>query len=214
MKASDVLSREEIARFTEASNLRGAGAVLTTWAMIAGTLWLLSRYPSPLVFILAVVILGGRQLALAILMHEAAHRTLFRTRLLNDVLADWLCARPIWGDVARYRKHHVTHHAFTGTERDPDLSLVTPFPTSRGSLARKLARDLFGISGLRRIVGLGLIDLEVLEYNVSGDAKRTGLALAPRFATSPEWPSPTPLSSRSSSRSGSPGSSPPGRWRG
>lgn len=171
VKAPDVFTRDEIARLTQPSDLRGAGAVLRTWAIIAGALVLLAAFPHPLTFVAAVIILGGRQLALAILMHEAAHRTLFRTPALNDGLTDWLCARPVWGHVARYRKHHVAHHAWAGTDRDPDRSLVAPFPISRGSMARKLARDLSGISGLRRAVGLTLMDLEVLQYNVSGEAQ-------------------------------------------
>ena len=43
--------------------------------------------------------------------------------------------RPIWNDVARYRRHHLAHHAQTGTELDPDLSLAAPFPVTRASLA-------------------------------------------------------------------------------
>jgi fatty acid desaturase len=178
VKASDILSREEIARFTEPSNLRGAWAVARTWGVIGAAFALLAAFPHPLTFVLAVVVLGGRQLALAVLMHEAAHKTLFRGRWLNDVAADWLCARPVWGDVARYRKHHVTHHAWAGSEKDPDRTLVTAFPVTRGALARKLMRDVVGIAGLRRIVGLLAMDFEVLEYNVSGDAKKSAAGLS------------------------------------
>jgi fatty acid desaturase len=121
---------------------------------------------------MAVVVLGGRQLALAVMMHEAAHGTLFRTRWLNDVVGDVVCARPVGGDVARYRKHHLGHHAHTGTARDPDLGLASAFPVTRGSLARKLLRDLSGMSGLRRLFGLVLMDAEVIAYNVGGDVKR------------------------------------------
>jgi fatty acid desaturase len=100
-------------------------------------------------------------------MHEAAHRTLFRARFMNDVVADWLCARPVWSDVARYREHHLGHHAHAGTDDDPYRSLVEPFPVTRGSLVRKLARDLLGVSGFRRAVGLALIDSERVAYQVS-----------------------------------------------
>ena len=65
---------------------------------------------------------------------------------LNDVVTDWLCARPVGLDVARYRQHHLAHHAHAGTERDPDRSLVEPFPVSRASLVRKFARDLFFVN--------------------------------------------------------------------
>lgn len=170
-KANELLTRDEIASFIERSDARGALAVAVSWAMIAGSFAALARFPHPLTFVLAVVVLGGRQLALAVLMHEAAHGTLFRTRFLNDVLTDWLCARPVFTDVARYRKHHLRHHAHAGTDDDPDRGLVTPFPVTRGSLARKLARDVFFVSGLKRVFGIAAMDLELLEYNVSGSAK-------------------------------------------
>jgi fatty acid desaturase len=105
-------------------------------------------------------------------MHEAAHGTMFRARWCNEVLVDWLCARPVWSDVARYRVHHLGHHAHTGTERDPDLGLALAEPMSRGSLARKLLRDVSGLSGLRRVLGLLAIDAELLAYDVGGNPRR------------------------------------------
>jgi fatty acid desaturase len=116
-------------------------------------------------------VLGGRQLALAVLSHEAAHRTLFRTPWLNDFVGDWFASRLIWNDVPRYREHHLRHHGQTGTERDPDMSLVTPFPTSRRSLRRKLLRDVAGVSGVRRVIGQVLMDIGVLQYTVAADVK-------------------------------------------
>lgn len=171
-KLSDCFSREEIQRLSQRSDAAGWWAVGSTWAIIAATFAVLALWPNPVTFVLALVILGGRQLALAILMHEAAHGTLFRTRWLNDRLTDWLCARVIWVDVARYRKHHIRHHAHTGTDEDPDWSLSRPFPTRRASLLRKFARDLSGISGLRRLLGQLLMDLGVLEYTVAAEVTR------------------------------------------
>lgn len=166
------MSHDEWRALTRRSDLAGGWAIGSTWAVIFGAFAVLAVFPNPVTFVAAVVVLGGRQLALAILMHEAAHRTLFERRFLNDVVTDWLCARPVWGHVERYRRHHLQHHAYTSTERDPDLSLVEPFPTTRASLVRKFARDLFGATGLKRFIGQFLMDCEVLGYTVAGDAKR------------------------------------------
>lgn len=168
----DVLSRDEIHELTRRSNWAGAWAIASTWAVIAACFAALAIWPNPLTFLLAVVVIGGRQLALAILMHEAAHRTLFARNYLNDVVADWLCAKPMGTDVARYKRHHLVHHAHTGTEADPDLSLALDSPMTRRSLVRKFARDLLGPTGLKRVVGQFLIYCEVLEYTVSAEAKR------------------------------------------
>ena len=172
MKATSVFTREELAKLSRHSDLAGAWTVASTWGVIALTFAVLARWPNPVTFVVAVVLLGGRQLALSILMHEAAHRSLFRTRWLNDVATDWLCARVMWNDVERYRTHHLRHHMHAGTDQDPDVSLVEPFPTTRRSLARKLLRDVTGMTALRRIVGLVLMDAGVLQYTVAADARR------------------------------------------
>lgn len=168
----DVLSREEVAELTRKSDLRGAWAIAQVWLVVAATFALLAAFPNPLTFVLAVFILGGQQLGCAVLTHEAAHTTLFKTRWMNEKLTDWLVARPIWTDVKRYRQHHMGHHAHTGTDDDPDMSLVHPFPGSRASLRRKLSRDLSGRSGIRRVIGLIGMDLGILKYTVAAEVER------------------------------------------
>lgn len=173
-RVTEVLTREEIAQLTKPSDGRGAWSVTVTWSLIAFALALVWRWPNAFTVVVALVVLGGRQLALAILMHEASHRSLFATRWLNDVVGTWLCAAPVWLHLEEYREHHLRHHSFTGLDQDPDLGLVTQFPVSRASLARKLARDLFGVTGLKRVVGLTLMDLGYLTYTASVGAKWTG----------------------------------------
>jgi fatty acid desaturase len=170
-KASDLLTRDEIRAFTQTSNAAGAFAVAFNWLVIAAAFAALASRPHPLVFIGVVIVLGGRQLALAVAMHEAAHGTLFRTRWLNEHLTDWLCAAAVWSDVARYRKHHLGHHAHTGTEWDPDIALAPIDPMTRASLVRKFLRDLTGAAGLRRFAALVLMDAELLTYNVGGKVR-------------------------------------------
>jgi fatty acid desaturase len=170
-KVSDILSPEELRMFARRSDAAGAWAILSTWGVIFASFAALAHWPHPLTFTAVLVILGGRQLALAILLHEAAHRTLFKRRYLNDVVAHWLCAWPIWNSVALYKRHHLEHHKHTGGERDPDLSLAPERPMTRSSLARKVARDLLGISGLKRLLGQALIACEVIEYTVSNETR-------------------------------------------
>lgn len=171
-RLSDLFTREEIAQLTARSDAMGWWAVLATWTVIAACFALLALWPNPLTFLFAVIVLGGRQLALAILAHEAAHRTLFRTPWLNELIGDWLCARPIWNDVPRYREHHLRHHTHTGTERDPDLSLVRPLPVTRRSLVKKFLRDLSGQTGLRRMAAQFLMEIGVFKYTVAAEVER------------------------------------------
>ncbi|MBC7174365.1 MAG: fatty acid desaturase family protein [Polyangiaceae bacterium] len=167
------LSRDEIRSLVTPTNLEGVLSVATSWSVIAACFVLLARFPTnPLAWIVAVVVLGGRQLALAILMHECSHHSLFRTRALNDVLGKWLCAAPVWQRLDAYRKHHLAHHAHTSLPGDPDLGLVEPYPTTRRSLARKLARDLSGIAFFRRVAGQLAMDAHVLTYSASTGQQR------------------------------------------
>ncbi len=186
--AKDLLTRDEIKAFTRTSDLGGAVAVIVNWAIIAGAFALIIAVPHPLTFIAAVIVLGGRQLALAVMMHEAAHGTLFRTRWLDDKLTDVLCARPVWSDVRRYRIHHLGHHAHTGTDKDPDLGLAPREPMTRGSLARKIARDLTGVAGLRRVIALILMDAGALAYNVGAtSADLVGGGYKTKWAKKAPW---------------------------
>jgi fatty acid desaturase len=177
-KVSLLFTRDEIKQLTARSDLRGAWAVLSTWALLAGAFAVLAwaadqplRWAIP-AFVVGLSVIAGRQLCLAILMHDAAHGTLFKTRWFNQVLADWACARPIWNDLSKYRAHHLIHHAKTGTDADTDLSLVTPFPCSRRSLARKFLRDLSGLTGLKFFAGRLLMDMGYLRWTIANDVTR------------------------------------------
>lgn len=190
-KVSDLFTRDEIRMLTVRSNLIGLWAVGSTWAIIAAAFALLAwAATQPLAiaipaFVVGLCIIAGRQLCLAILMHDASHGSLFRTRWLNDVLADWLCARPIWNDLKKYRAHHFVHHSKTGTDNDTDISLVTPFPCSRAALARKFFRDVIGITGLKFFAGRLLMDMGYLKWTIASDVvrlPRAGVTLADRVA--------------------------------
>lgn len=144
------LTPEEIRPLAQRSDLWGALLLLHCWGVIAAALALFALWPNPLTFLVAVVLIGSRQLGLAILMHEAAHSALFRNRALNEWAGEWLCGRPILADMLEYRRYHLKHHRFTQTEEDPDLTLSRPFPCTRASLLRKLWRDISGQTGVRQ----------------------------------------------------------------
>ncbi len=146
----DALTRDEIDSLLRVHSLRGWLSLALDWALIAASFTLVYAWPNPLTILVALFVIGARQLGLAILMHEAAHRTLFRERRQNDVVGNWLCAYPVWGDVHPYRAYHLQHHAKTGTDADPDLSLAAPFPITRESFRRKVWRDLSGQTGWKR----------------------------------------------------------------
>lgn len=172
-RIGDVVARAELTPFLTVSNARGVGALLRTWGLIVGAFAAASAWPHPAVALVAIVALGTQQHALAILLHEATHGVLFSDRRWNDRIGRWLCAAPVLVDFEAYRRSHLDHHVYTGTERDPDRALLRdPFPRTRGSLARKLARDAVGITGVRRVVGITAMGLGFLEFNLNGAVRR------------------------------------------
>lgn len=176
-KVTDIFSKEEIARLRERSDLMGAWGIVSTWAVIAAGFaligWGLNQvwYIAVPVVLLGVAVLGGRQLALAILTHEATHKALFKTRWLNDWPTDWLCARPIGLHLEKYRQHHFIHHTKTGTPEDSDISLVAGLPTTRPSLVRKFLRDLTGQTGLKYLFGFFLMNAGLMKWTVASDVE-------------------------------------------
>jgi fatty acid desaturase len=116
----------------------GLAAFGCAWAWDRHWAWGLAATP------LALAIIGGRQLGLSILMHDAAHGLLHPNRKLNNWLGQWPSGAATGSDLQAYRAYHLTHHKFTQQPEDPDLSLSKPFPTSRDSLRRKVFRDLSG----------------------------------------------------------------------
>lgn len=150
LRASSLLGPAEIHRFGARSDLVGAALVLHAWLVIAAAMALFALWPNPLTLAVAIMIVGGRQLGLAILMHDAAHGLLFRRKAVNDRIAQWLCAWPVATDLHLYRPYHLKHHRLTQQPDDPDLALSAPFPITRASLRRKVLRDLAGRTGYQR----------------------------------------------------------------
>ncbi len=157
------LSKAELRELLTLQDWRSVATLAVNWGGIAACFALVGWSANPLTIVLALFVLGGRQLGCAIVMHEAAHRTLFSHREWNDRIANWLGAYPIGGDVVPYRNYHLIHHAKTGTSADPDLSLTQPFPVTKQSFRRKVWRDLSGQTGWKQLIGTLKRDLGIGE---------------------------------------------------
>jgi fatty acid desaturase len=143
-----IFGPEDWAAITAVSRWRGIWLVAHGWLVVALAAfggawawdyhWVAGLIATPF----ALAIIGGRQLGLAILMHDGAHGLLHPDRKLNNWLGQWPTGAATGSDLHAYRAYHLTHHRFTQQPEDPDLSLSKPFPTSRASLWRKVVRDL------------------------------------------------------------------------
>src|SRR5665213_3242633 len=143
----DFFTAEEWAPFTVRSSWKGLALVAHGWLVIfavgaMAVVW-------PITLPLAVMIIGARQLGLAILMHDAAHGALHPDPRVNDWVAEWVCS----GGLNAYRNYHLQHHKYAQQSEDPDMVLSAPFPVSRASLRRKIVRDLTGQTWFKQRFG-------------------------------------------------------------
>ena len=95
-------------------------ALVFDWMIIFAAIILTSQYFNPLTYVLAVVIIGARMHALAILMHDATHYRFLKNRKWNDLLTNLLTMYPIFTSIEGYRQNHLQHHIHLNTEQDPD----------------------------------------------------------------------------------------------
>ena len=140
---------EEMAQVRARSDGMGLLCTLHAWLMIAAAMIFYAFWPNPFSFLVAVIVIGSRQLGLEILMHDGAHGVLMKTRGLNELVSQWLCAYPVFADTIPYRHYHLVHHRATQQADDPDLVLSAPFPITRWSFVRKMIRDLTGQTGVK-----------------------------------------------------------------
>jgi fatty acid desaturase len=154
IKPTDILTTDQSHDLRQKSDLMGFWLIAHAWGVIALSMALFALFPNILTFLVSIVLIGGRQLGLGILMHEGSHGMLFKTRSLNERLTRWFAAWPMIIDMGEYRIRHMAHHRFTRTDKDPENYLYTPFPVKRDSMMRKVLRDLTGIAFVRGQVGL------------------------------------------------------------
>ena len=143
VKPTDHFTPEEWAPLARRSSWKGLALVAHAWLVIGLAMaaavaapgwWKLAAIP------LAIIVIGGRQLGVAILMHDASHAALHPNLKVND----WVGNHLTTGGLIDYRNYHLAHHKFAQQAEDPDLGLSAPFPITRLSLRRKIVRDLTG----------------------------------------------------------------------
>ena len=145
--ARDLMTQDELVTVRARSTWKGVALIAHAWALILGSVALVALWPNPLTFLLAVAIIGSRQLGLSILMHDGAHGSFAASPALNHWLAQIFCAWPVFAETRAYRRYHLQHHAHTQQDDDPDLVLSAPFPITAPSYRRKFWRDITGRTG-------------------------------------------------------------------
>ena len=168
------ISQQELNQLHQRSDGRAWFVLFINWLMIFAALAASWQWLHPLVVLVSLIILGNRQLGLAIIMHDCAHNAFFKSKNLNQWAGKWLCAAPVFADLDGYRRYHLEHHRSAGSSKDPDRSNYAPYPVSRASLARKIGRDLFAITGLKTLLIVWKMNAGLIAYQLSYEQRSLG----------------------------------------
>src|ERR1700680_1675712 len=104
MRARNVLTEQELVEVRTRATWKSILLVVHAWTLILGSIAMVAAWPNPFTLVLAVAIIGSRQLGLAILMHDGAHGALANGEKLNMVLSQWFCAYPVFAETKAYRR--------------------------------------------------------------------------------------------------------------
>ena len=150
IKPNEILDSSQMKYLRTKSSLMGTFLVAHAWLVIFSLLFVYTLFPSFIFYLVIITFIAGRQLGLAILMHEGAHGLIANNVKFNNYISQLFCAFPMAVDTYDYRHYHLKHHRHTQTEDDPDLVLSKPFPITKSSFIRKMLRDLSGITGIKQ----------------------------------------------------------------
>jgi fatty acid desaturase len=143
---------------------RALATVVLDWLVIAAAIAFALRMDHAAATVVAVLVVGGRQHALAVVAHDAVHHRFLPDRRLNDWLGDLLVAWPVFLSVRAFRTVHGPHHRFTGEPGDGNrrawrthhadgrLTREWTYPKSPLGLALELLRRAAVLTGAFWIV--------------------------------------------------------------
>lgn len=131
------------------TNLRNAISVVSIYCQAGLIFWIALQLNNPFIYFVAFLLIGRTHAQLLALMHESAHRLLFSSRLINDVVGRWVLGYPSFTNTDGYRRVHLAHHRQEFGPNEPDIALYANYPVTSASFWRKMRRDAFGKTGLR-----------------------------------------------------------------
>lgn len=99
---------------------RAALAIAFDWAVIIAAIWVSTTLSNPIVYVIALFVIGGRMHALGILIHDFAHYRFVSNKKVSEWVGDLVLAWPLGTTVDGYRRNHLAHHRYTNTDQDPD----------------------------------------------------------------------------------------------
>lgn len=144
-----LLTRDELSLLLRRREYIVIRDIFLCWLLILSSWVCVAIYPSPVSILVAVAVIGNRYYALSIIGHDGLHGNLFSNKSLNNWINDIFVLAPV-GTVTKINKiHHLLHHKWLSTEKDPDREKYACFNKTD---ILELLIYLIGISGLRTTI--------------------------------------------------------------
>ena len=160
---SDLIPRERLMHLNQLRDEPAWFRLLSHLVVIiaAGVLW--RSADLPWLLRLAALLVSGVALATCFApLHECCHRTAFRSRQHNDLVAWWMGVLSFYNSTF-YRRYHQWHHRYTHQPGlDPELD--DPVPTSLWTYALEISGWTWWTGKLRGYALLLFGDLSQLPY--------------------------------------------------
>lgn len=147
-----------------------ASALFFDWVVILLAAYLCATYFNIFTYLLAILIIGARMHAMAILMHDATHYRFLKNRKWNDLLTNVFTMYPLFLTIDQYRTNHLAHHKHLNTEEDPDWVSKLPkkefqFPKTRQEFILGILSYFLLIQGVKDAIWF------MTRFNVVGGKK-------------------------------------------
>jgi fatty acid desaturase len=130
--------RKQISKIAKADDGTNYIYLILDYIAIIFSIWITTSYPSPLLYLVAVLVIGSRMRAFENLTHESSHGNLFINPLINQWVATIFCSLPIFTSYQTYLKTHVhDHHLYLGdVDKDPDRVRAREIGTDKFPIPR------------------------------------------------------------------------------
>lgn len=119
--------RSEIKEYTQLRPWISYVSITSQWAAIAATMAIAVHFSHFLVWLVAVIIIAGRQHALMVLGHEASHHRISPNKVVNDFVGEVFCFLPVFFNLRRWGDEHLQHHRQINTDQDPYVDDFTTY---------------------------------------------------------------------------------------
>lgn len=150
MENKFLIDPEILKRLSKQDYLKSISMIAFDWIAVAAIIAVAQTYFNPLIYIIAVMLIGNRQHGLLILMHDSSHLRFSRNKTLNDWTGELLTAWPLFIRMKAYREKHLAHHKYSNTSEDPDFR-IERYPTTRKEIFISLLKDAFALNTLGQL---------------------------------------------------------------